>query len=74
MSKPSRRKWEDITDMLTPQGVEGLKVGQVLVFDYEGSQTHLRITRKVRNRVWAKEVRFYTDKEVAAMVEGLPHD
>jgi len=27
MSKPSLRKWEDITDLLTPKGVAEIQVG-----------------------------------------------
>lgn len=73
MSKP-KSSWVDITDILTDKGVEALKagkdigftVGQVLVFDYEGSKTNFRITRMDRNkgRMWGKEIQLYHPDDV----------
>jgi hypothetical protein len=73
MSKP-KRKWVDITDLLTLDGVEalrngkdiGLTVGQVLKFDYEGSETYLRLVRldRRRGKLWAKEVQLYNPEDV----------
>lgn len=77
MSKPSRRKWDDITDMLTPQGIEalkagkdiGLSVGQVMRFDYEGSETSVKIMRldRTTGKMWGKEIELYTADEVPSM-------
>lgn len=52
--------WLDITNDLTKQGREELKVGQVLLFD----KVHLKIMRKHRNKVWAKRVFLYLPEEV----------
>jgi len=49
-------KWEDITPDLTKKGQRELKVGQVLIFDYEGSPIHLKIMRKSHGKVWAKRL------------------
>lgn len=59
---------EDITDVLTKQGRDNLKVGQILMFDFEGSALHLKITRKAKGRVWAKRVDLYTPEEADAKV------
>lgn len=57
-------KWEDITDILTDEGKERLEVGQVLMFDYEGSPLHLKIMRKYKGKVWAKKNYLYRPEEV----------
>ena len=62
-------KWLDITPDLTKKGQRELKVGQVLMFDFEGSPTHLKIMRKHKGRVWAKQIRLYTPQEADAEVE-----
>jgi len=75
MSKPSRRKWQDISDILTDKGMEALKAGQwellpfkvgdVMKFDFEGSPNHLRIMRfDKRGKIWAKETRLYHRDEI----------
>lgn len=52
--------WLDITDELSPQGQQALQLGQVLMFDYEGSPLNLKIMRKKGGRVWAKRIDLYT--------------
>lgn len=54
--------WEDITDMLTPTG-RNLKVGRVLIFDYEGLPINLKIVRKRHGKVWAKPITLYSEDE-----------
>ena len=56
--------WLDITGELTPQGKRWLKVGQVLVFDFEGSKLYLKVMRKRNGKVWAKETKLYLPNEV----------
>ena len=68
MSKQS--KWEDITDILTEDGAEKIKVGQVLIFDYEGSPLHLKVVRKRNGKVWAKRIHLYTRDEMEA-IDGV---
>lgn len=46
--------WEDMTDTLTDWAKENLKVGQVLIFDFEGSSVHIKIMRKYKGKVWGK--------------------
>ena len=53
-----------MTPELTKEGIRRLKVGQVMMFSYEGSETHLKIMRKANGKVWAKEVYLYLPEEV----------
>lgn len=57
-------KWEDITAELTTKGKNDLKVGQVLIFDFEGSKLYLKIMRKRHGKVWAKRVELHRPDEV----------
>jgi hypothetical protein len=71
--RTNRQQWQDITDLLTPKGIEAMKagtdigfnVGQVLTFDYEGSPNHLKVMRldRKKGRLWAKEVRLYKEED-----------
>ena len=56
--------WVDFTNDLTKKGQRELKVGQVLMFNFEGSETHLKIMRKKNGKVWVKEVYLYKPEEV----------
>ena len=56
--------WIDLTRDLTKKGRENLQVGQVLFFNFEGSETQLKIVRKQNGKVWAKEVNLYHPDEV----------
>lgn len=60
MTKP---KSIEITDVLTADGIDRIKVGQVLVF----SEASLKVTRKAKGRVWAKETRLYREAEIDEM-------
>ncbi|MDP4225048.1 MAG: hypothetical protein Q8910_01565 [Bacteroidota bacterium] len=46
-------KSEEITDILTPKGIEELKVGQILRFQKDGQTIELKITKKAKGRLWA---------------------
>lgn len=62
-------KWQEISDVLTPEGIDKLKAGQVLMFMFEGSKTHLKIKRKTKDgKVWAEETRLYTKRELDDML------
>lgn len=65
-------KWEDITDILNKKGQRQLQVGQVLIFDFEGSATHLKIMRKRYGKVWAKKTYIYTPEEADDEVMVVP--
>lgn len=55
----------DITNDLTKEGIKKLKVGQVLMFDFEGSPVYLKIMKK-NDKVWAKRLdpaKFLTPEE-----------
>lgn len=65
MAKQSN--WEDITDILTEDGAEKIRVGQVLIFDYEGSPVHLKVVRKRLGKVWAEKTHLYTQEEYDAI-------
>lgn len=54
-------KWLEISDELTPEGKQRIKVGEVLLF----SKVHLKIMRKRDGKVWAKRVFLYRPEEVS---------
>lgn len=58
---------DEIGDMLTKEGIQKLKVGQILMFDYEGSRNEYKITRLNRkaHKCWVKKVRTYHPDEVS---------
>lgn len=56
--------WINLTPELTLKGQRELQVGQILMFDYEGSKTNIRIMRKYKGKVWGKEVQLYKPEEV----------
>lgn len=58
--------WLDITkDLPKPKpGTPDFQTGQILGFDFEGSKTWLRIMRKAKGKVWAKEIDTYTPDQV----------
>lgn len=59
-------KWENITDVLTPEGIERLNTGEVLMFNYENSPIHLKIKRKSRGKVWAERIELLTAEQAEA--------
>jgi hypothetical protein len=48
--------WLNITDDLSKEGRKKLEVGQVLMFDFEGSPVYLKIMRKNKKGIWAKRL------------------
>lgn len=65
------RRVEEITDVLTPEGIARLKVGQVLMFDYEGSRNELKISRIKHGRVWARPIQTVLPNQVLVDGESL---
>jgi hypothetical protein len=59
-----KAKWENLTDMLTLRGLEELQVGQILIFDYEGSKIYMKIMRKRHGKLWAKEITTYNPDQI----------
>lgn len=72
--------WEDITDILTPEGIaslqQRLKAGTkpVLIFDFEGTPIHLRIRKISRGKVWAQKTHLYTDEEMKKEISVIKVD
>jgi hypothetical protein len=67
----------ELTKDLTTLAVKELKVGQVLIFDFEGSPVHLKIMRKKGGRVWAKRLdsnKFLTAEEADEKVTVVPRN
>lgn len=58
-----KMSWIDLTPDLTKKGQQTLRVGQVLIFDFEGSPIHLKIMRKFKGKVWAKKAYLYSPEE-----------
>lgn len=46
----------NLTKDLTKAGIRKIKVGEMLIFDYEGSPVYLEIMRKTKEGVWAKKL------------------
>ncbi len=57
-------KWIDMTPDLTEKGLKELQVGQVMIFEFEGSKTYLKIMRKHKGKVWAKEIQLYRPDQI----------
>lgn len=56
----------EITDILTPEGIEKLEKGKILIFDKDGQRAELKITKvdKKNQRVWAQKVVTYRTDEI----------
>ncbi len=67
MSHP--RDWQRIDDVLTPEGIARLQVGQVLMFRYEGSRNDMKIMKIDKDEVWAKQITTRDPNEV--LVDGV---
>lgn len=68
-------KYLDITDELTEEGKQ-LKVGAVLIFDFEGSPVYLKIKKKKAGKVWAQRLdpkKFLTPEEADESVTVVPN-
>lgn len=59
-------KSQDISDVLTHEGIDKLKAGQILIFDYEGTRNELKITKinKKSHKAWAIPVKTYKQDDV----------
>ena len=67
--------WLDITNDLSDKGREKVEVGQVLIFDFEGSPVYLKIMSKDNDRVKAKRLdqeKFLTPEEADEQVYVVP--
>lgn len=67
----------DITNDLTKKGIKELKIGQILMFTYEGSPNYIKIMKKEKGRVWAKRLdpeRYLTPEEADDKVEVVTKD
>lgn len=62
----SKYKSEEISDVLTHEGIKKLKQGQILVFNFEGSRNEYKITKlnKKSGRCWVVPVTTYAENEV----------
>lgn len=59
-------KSEEISDVLTKEGIAKLKVGQILMFSYEGSRNEYKITKlnKKSGKCWVIPVKTYHPDQV----------
>ena len=67
--------WLELTDDLTKSSIKRLKIGQVLMSDFEGSPVYLKIMRKERGKIWAKRLdpaKFLTPEEADEQVMVVP--
>lgn len=57
---------EEISDILTDKAFKDLKVGQILMFNFEGSRNDYKITKINRKskKCWAKKVTTYSTDQV----------
>lgn len=65
-------KWIDLTEDLSPEGVEKVEVGQVLMFTKDGVENNLKIMRKRNGKVWVKHVAMYLPDQVKVVSNRLP--
>lgn len=56
--------WIDLTQELTEEGQERLNVGEVLIFKQNDVKTYLKIMRKYKGKVWAKEIYLYRPDQI----------
>lgn len=57
-------KREEITDVISPEGIKKLKVGSVLKF---ADGTQIKVTRKTKDRIWGEHI------ELIGIDEGMSH-
>ncbi len=55
---------QEITDLISPDGIKKLKKGQTLTFDFEGSKTTYKITCIKNERIWVKETKLFRPEEI----------
>lgn len=57
---------EEISDILTDKAFKDLKVGQILMFNFEGSRNDYKITKINRKskKCWVKKVTTYSTDQV----------
>lgn len=57
---------DEIGEILTKEGLNKLRIGQVLMFNYEGCRNEYKITRINRkaHKCWVKRIRTYHPDEV----------
>jgi hypothetical protein len=57
---------EEISDILTDKAFKELKIGQILMFNYEGSRNEYKITKINRKakRCWVKKVTTYSPDKI----------
>lgn len=56
--------WENMTDIFTPEGLQKIKVGQVMMFNLDGVRNEYRIMRIKNGKVWGKKVITYHPSQV----------
>jgi hypothetical protein len=61
-------KWVDLTNDITPEGRDSLKVNQVLIFNDRGIPVHIKIMRKTKDKIYGKLMYLYHPDEV--LVKG----
>lgn len=57
-------KWQNISDILTPEGIDKLQPGHILRFNFEGSINEYKVMRIYKGKVWVKQARTYHPDEV----------
>ena len=63
--------WLNLTNDLTKKAIREFKVGQVLIFDFEGSPVHIKIMAKKDGKIWGKRLdsaKFLTPEEADEQV------
>lgn len=64
--------WEDISDMLTPDGKEAMVVGKVLIFRNGDKERSFKVMGITKQRVWVKEITLYRpdDMDIVNLLDG----
>lgn len=67
--------WINLTNDLTKKAQRDFKIGQVLIFDFEGSPVHIKIMKKEDGKIWGKRLdssKFVTAEEADEKVMVVP--
>lgn len=67
--------WLNLTNDLTKKAIRDFKLGQVLMFDFEGSPTYIKVMKKEDGKIWGKRLdpdKFLTPQEADDTVTIVP--
>ncbi|MBM4644774.1 hypothetical protein GS464_29585 [Rhodococcus hoagii] len=61
------KDWENIANLLTPEGFESIRVDEVLTFNRDGSEHHYKVMKKTKKRLYIAPVKLYDPGDITAV-------